>query len=358
MPSIEVKLAERSYPVIIEPGLLKQSASWQKHLSSRKVLVVSNDTVAPLYLQTLLDSLSGMSVETHILKDGESEKTLSNWAGIIDQLIGMKASRDVCLVALGGGVVGDICGFAAAAYMRGVSFIQVPTTLLAQVDASVGGKTAVNHSQGKNLIGAFHQPQAGFIDTNTLETLPEREFKAGLAEVVKCAAILDAGFFDWLKANVDPILNRNTDTIMRLIEQSVRHKAQIVAEDEFESGSRALLNFGHTFGHALETISAYSQLLHGEAVSIGMVVAGRLSQERGLCVSGVSDQLSSLLNALGLPTVIPEDMQTDSIIEAMSLDKKMLAGQTRLILLESLGSAVIDTGCSTEQIRIALDQSR
>ncbi|MFT5770400.1 MAG: 3-dehydroquinate synthase [Lysobacterales bacterium] len=358
MPSIEVDLGERSYPVHIESGALGQSAQWCSLIASRRVLVISNETVASLYLQTLLDSLEGMSVEALILEDGEASKSITNWSRIIDRLVDMKASRDICLIALGGGVVGDICGFAAASYMRGVPFIQIPTTLLAQVDASVGGKTAVNHPMGKNLIGAFHQPKAVIIDTRTLETLPEREFNAGLAEVVKYGAICDADFFYWLKSNADKIRARETETIIRLIEFSVRNKAQVVAEDELESGSRALLNFGHTFAHALETIGEYSQLLHGEAVSIGMVVASRLSESRGLCAPGVSSRISSLLSTFGLPISLPENSQIDTIIDAMALDKKMLAGQTRLILLEALGSAVIDSGSSHEQIRSALEQCR
>lgn len=358
MPSIEVCLAERSYPVIIESGALEQSSQWRPLIVSQKVLVVSNETVAPLYLQALLDSLEGMSVETFILQDGEASKSIANWTGIIDCLVDMKASRDVCLIALGGGVVGDICGFAAAAYMRGVSFIQIPTTLLAQVDASVGGKTAVNHVMGKNLIGAFHQPKAVVIDIKTLETLPAREFNAGLAEVVKYGAMCDSEFFWWLNSSADKIREREPETIIRLIEVSVRNKAQVVAEDELESGSRALLNFGHTFAHALEMLGGYTQLLHGEAVSIGMVVAARLSEIRGMCEPGVCDQISALLSSFALPTILPESLATDSIITAMAMDKKMLEGKTRLILLNALGSAVIDTGSSVDQIRSALEQSR
>ncbi len=358
MLSIEVALEDRSYPVFIGNGLLAQASQWRQFLPGGKVLVVSNETVAPLYLEGLCNALKDLSVQSVVLEDGESAKTVSNWSAIIDRLIEMKAGRDVCLIALGGGVVGDICGFAAASYMRGVPFIQAPTTLLAQVDASVGGKTAVNHLRGKNLIGAFHQPRAVLIDTDTLDTLPAREFRAGLAEVVKYGAIRDLEFFHWLEAKVSRIVERDTEVIVSLIERSVRNKAQVVAEDELESGIRAHLNFGHTFGHALETITAYSRLLHGEAVSIGMVVAARLSESRGLCAPGVANRLSKLLEELGLPSALPGGTSTDAIVEAMALDKKTQAGQTGLVLLEALGSAIIDTGSSPEHIRSALAQCR
>ena len=354
MSTVKVALGKRSYPVIIGGGLLDQAALWRKHLPGGKILVVSDEVVAPLYLDRVCNALGGSTIQTLVLADGESSKTVSNWSRIIDQLIEMKAGRDACLVALGGGVIGDICGFAAAAYMRGVAFIQVPTTLLAQVDASVGGKTAVNHIKGKNLIGAFHQPVAVFADTDTLKTLPEREFLAGLAEVVKIGAIRDPVFLEWLELESARILSRDTDTLTRAIEHSVRCKSEVVAEDELETGSRALLNFGHTFAHALETVTAYSRLLHGEAVSIGMVIAASLSEARGMCAAGISQRLAKLLTALGLPVAVPDGVETDAIIEAMALDKKALAGQMRLILLTAPGSAVIDTGSCEQEIRAAI----
>lgn len=358
MLKIDVALEERSYPVIIDSGLLQHADHWRSYLPGQKTLVISNDTVAPLYLETLLDSLHGLPVETLILDDGESSKTVANWTIIIDRLIEMKAGRDVCLIALGGGVIGDITGFAAATYMRGVPFLQVPTTLLAQVDASVGGKTAVNHPLGKNLIGAFHQPLAVLIDTDTLNTLPDREFRAGIAEVIKYGVIGDMEFFEWLESNTGQILAREPNLLATLIERSVRNKARVVAEDELESGARALLNFGHTFGHALETVTGYSKFRHGEAVAIGMVIAARLSESRGLCPGGVASRISRLLTKLKLPTTLPDDVRSENLMQAMALDKKNLAGQTRLVLLQNLGNAIIDSQSSTRQIEAALAQSR
>jgi 3-dehydroquinate synthase len=242
--------------------------------------------------------------------------------------------------------------------MRGVSFIQVPTTLLAQVDASVGGKTAVNHADGKNLIGSFYQPLAVIADTGTLDTLQDREFRAGMAEVIKHGVIRDTDYFDWLELNSAAITARDRKAMSSLIEQSVRNKAEVVAADELESGSRALLNFGHTFGHALETVTAYTRFLHGEAVAIGMVIAARLSESRGLCPPGVSGRLSTLLDDFGLPTTLPRDLDTEQVIEAMTLDKKALGGLTRLVLLTGMGDAVIDSESTTEQIRKAIEDSR
>ena len=354
MSTVRIALGKRSYPVIIGGGLLDQAALWREHLPGGKILVVSNEIVAPLYLERVCNAIGNSTIQSLVLADGESSKTVRNWSRIIDQLIAMKAGRDACLVALGGGVIGDICGFAAAAYMRGVAFIQVPTTLLAQVDASVGGKTAVNHNKGKNLIGAFHQPAAVFADTDTLKTLPQREFLAGLAEVVKVGAIGDPAFLDWLELEATRIVSRDTHTLTRLIEHSVRYKAEVVAADELESGVRVLLNFGHTFAHALETVTGYSRLLHGEAVSIGMVIAATLSESRGLCAAGMSQRLAKLLTALGLPVAVPDGVETDAIIEAMALDKKALAGQTRLILLTAAGRAVIDTGSCEQELRAAI----
>jgi 3-dehydroquinate synthase len=358
MLTIDVAMGDRSYPVIIGKGVITDSETWQRLLPGGKLMVVSNETVAPLYLENLCQSLKRDLIGSHVLQDGERFKTLSSWSGIIDDLVESKAGRDVCLIALGGGVVGDVCGFAAASYMRGVPFIQVPTTLLAQVDASVGGKTAVNHEQGKNLIGAFHQPRAVLIDTDTLATLPEREFKAGLAEVVKCAVIRDPGFFDWLESHTNEILQKDSKVLNAMIERSVRNKAEVVEKDELESGERALLNFGHTFGHALETLTAYTRLLHGEAVAIGMVAATRLSEIRGLCPSGTADRISSLLMKLTLPSTLPGGIESDRIIQAMALDKKVLGGEIRLILTNGIGSAVIDSKSTRQQIQTALAQSR
>jgi 3-dehydroquinate synthase len=357
MPSVNVALGDRSYPVIIGKGILGQSELWHQHLPGGKILVVTNEVVAPLYLDQLGSVLGHNAFQSLILPDGESTKTISNWSLILDRLIEMKAGRDVCLIALGGGVIGDICGFVAATYMRGVPFIQVPTTLLAQVDSSVGGKTAVNHVEGKNLVGAFHQPIAVIADTDTLNTLPDREIRAGMAEVVKYGAIRDAGFFEWLESQAKNIISRDATALAWLIEKSVRNKAEVVAEDEREAGARALLNFGHTFGHALETVTGYSDFLHGEAVSIGMVTAARLSESRGLCPAGVSMRISKLLISLGLPVTLPGKLSLDRFMEAMALDKKVLAGQLRLVLLTELGCAVIDDSSSTEEIHNCLLES-
>jgi 3-dehydroquinate synthase len=356
--TVNIDLGKRSYPVIIGSGLLDQAALWREHLPGGKILVVSNEVVAPLYLERLISALGIDVQQTMILPDGESSKTVSNWSLIIDRLIEMRAGRDVCLLALGGGVVGDICGFAAATYMRGVPFIQVPTTLLAQVDASVGGKTAVNHVRGKNLVGAFHQPRAVIADTDTLDTLPDREFSAGMAEVVKYGAIRDAAFFDWLETESANIQSKNPAALISLIEKSVRNKAAVVAEDELETGARALLNFGHTFGHALETVTAYSRFLHGEAVAIGMAIAARLSESRGLCGPDVSTRLARLLAMQGLPVTLPADLETEAIMDAMTLDKKRLGGKTRLVLLTALGKAIIDSDSPADQIRGAIEASR
>jgi 3-dehydroquinate synthase len=354
MNIIDVQLAAGGYPVYVGRGLLGDAELWRKHLGPGEVLIVSNDTVAPLYLGVLRAALGGRGTEVHVIPDGEQYKTAETWYGIIDKLVGMQARRDVTLIALGGGVVGDITGFAAACYMRGVRFLQAPTTLLAQVDASVGGKTGVNHIQGKNLVGAFHQPGAVFIDSNTLDTLPAREFSAGLAEVVKCGAIRDAPFFDWLEERADATAARDPDTLDHLIRRSVENKAQVVAEDEKEAGVRALLNFGHSFGHALESTTSYRRFLHGEAVAIGMVTAARLSEMRSLCPAGSADRLAGLLQRLGLPVRIPHDLPPETLARALDLDKKALASGLRLILLHAIGSATIDGSSSERDIIAAL----
>jgi 3-dehydroquinate synthase len=357
MHTVEVSLGSRSYPVLIGAGAI-DTAPWQDLLPQRRVLVVSNEVVAPLYLDQLKSALQGMDVASVILPDGEATKTIDNWSLILDHLAAMQAGRDVCLVALGGGVIGDICGFAAAAWMRGVPFVQVPTTLLAQVDSSVGGKTAVNHPKGKNLVGAFHQPVAVMADTNTLDTLPEREFRAGMAEVIKCGAINDAAFFDWIELNVEPILERDAETLATLIGTAVLNKARIVAEDEREAGARALLNLGHTFGHALETVTGYREFLHGEAVAAGMVMAARLSEARGLCKAGLSACMAHLLQRFDLPVTLPPHVPSEAMLDAMALDKKVLAGRQRLVLLEAIGGAIIDSESSAADILNCLEQSR
>jgi 3-dehydroquinate synthase len=358
MRTIRVKLAANAYPVYLGRGLIGDPSLWQQHLSQGKVLVVSNDTVAPLYLETLGSALAGRDWDLHIIPDGEQFKTVETWYGIIDKLVGMQARRDASLIALGGGVVGDITGFAAASYMRGVRFLQAPTTLLAQVDASVGGKTGINHAQGKNLVGAFHQPTAVFIDATTLDTLAAREFNAGLAEVVKYGAINDAPFFDWLEQEAGAIANRDPDAIEHLINRSVLNKAAIVAQDEKEAGVRALLNFGHSFGHALEAETAYQRLLHGEAVAIGMVVAASLSESRGLCEPGQAERLAALLRHCDLPVRIPADVSIKGLSRALELDKKAVASGLRLILLDAIGRARVDESSSESEIVRAMRSNR
>jgi 3-dehydroquinate synthase len=329
----------------------------ERHLGSGKTLIVSNDVVAPLYLGQVRESLADREVEIHIIPDGERFKTSQTWYSIIDKLVSMQARRDANLIALGGGVIGDIAGFAAASYMRGIRFLQLPTTLLAQVDASVGGKTAINHARGKNLVGAFHQPVAVIIDSATLASLPEREFNAGPAEVVKYGAINDAGFFAWLEDNVAAIMQRHEVTLNHLILESVKNKSEIVSQDEKEAGIRALLNFGHSFGHALEAETNYSRFLHGEAVSIGMVTATRLSEIRGLCRAGTAQRLATLLSVLGLPVEQPADIRIKGLTKALALDKKALASGLRLVLLKALGNAVVDDQSSENDILAAMKRS-
>ena len=358
MQTVKVDLADRSYTVYIGSGMLgKQHPAFEVTTGST-VLIVSNETVAPLYLEILKKSLTGADIHSLILPDGETYKTVEHWSRIIDKLVEIRATRDASIITLGGGVIGDMGGFAAASYMRGINFIQVPTTLLAQVDASVGGKTGFNHPMGKNLIGAFHQPGAVLVDIETLKTLPTREFSAGLAEVVKIAAIRDTEFLGWLEDNSAAIMAREPGAITSMIKRSIANKADVVAEDERESGVRALLNFGHSFAHALETLTAYTQYLHGEAVAIGMMVAGRLSELRGLCTPGFSDRLGKLLQSFDLPLDLPAKLDPADILETMKLDKKVIAGTARLILVESAGQGVIDSSSERQQIVAAISASQ
>jgi 3-dehydroquinate synthase len=355
--TIEISLARNGYPVYLGSGLLSEPSLWNRHLNGGKILIVSNDVVAPLYLEQVKAALGTRDVQVHVIPDGEPEKTVDTWFGIIDKLVRMQARRDTNVIALGGGVVGDITGFAAACYMRGIQLLQAPTTLLAQVDASVGGKTAINHEKGKNLVGAFHQPAAVIIDSATLASLPEREFNAGLAEVVKCGAIRDAGFFRWLEQNANLINGRQEGALKHLIHESVRNKAEVVSADEKEAGIRALLNFGHSFGHALEAETNYSRFLHGEAVSIGMVTATRLSETRSMCEPGTTQQLAAVLREFGLPVRQPADVAISGMIDALALDKKAVASGLRLVLLKSIGNAVVDNSSLQADIIAALEQS-
>jgi 3-dehydroquinate synthase len=332
--TITVDLGPRSYPIVIGRKLLDGGFDLSGFVIGGDCLVVSNVTVAPLYCEQLAPNLTGKSINTIELPDGEAHKTVATMQTILDRLVASGANRDTTIIALGGGVVGDIAGFAAACYMRGVAFVQIPTTLLAQVDSSVGGKTGVNHAGGKNLIGAFHQPQAVLIDTDTLTTLPDRELRAGLAEVIKHGVICDLGFFAWLEKNIDALLARDPAALAHAIQRSCEIKAAVVADDEREAGRRAILNFGHTFGHAIEHCQGYGRWLHGEAVAAGMIMATELS---GLAETEVQ-RLRKLLQRAGLP-IQPPSIATDDWLKAMGMDKKVRQKQLRFVLLGALGDA-------------------
>lgn len=341
---LQVALGQRRYPIRIGAGLLANPAELSRHLSGRHVLVVSDHNVASHYLDPVLAAVADREHRVLILPPGEQEKTLARFAELMQALAELRASRDATLIALGGGVVGDLTGFAAACWMRGVRFIQLPTTLLAMVDSSVGGKTAVDLPAGKNLVGAFHQPSAVIADTDTLATLPERELCAGLAEVVKYGALGDAPFLAWLEANADALRRRDPEALASAIETCCRHKAAIVARDETEQGERALLNLGHTFGHALEVECGYGNLLHGEAVAIGMLCAARLSAILGRAPAADADRLQALLARLGLPTSVPRGLDPQRLLTAMRLDKKAVSGRLRLVLWRGVGRAEIVEG--------------
>ena len=351
--SITVELGERSYPIFIGGGLLGGGFDLSAHVRGPDCLVVTNETVEPLYLDALSANLAGKQLRAISLPDGEAYKTLETVEDILDTLVENGANRDTTVVALGGGVVGDIAGFAAACYMRGVDFIQVPTTLLAQVDSSVGGKTGVNHASGKNLIGAFHQPRAVLIDTDTLKTLPDRELKAGLAEVIKYGAIVDADFFAWIEDNLEALIARDADALAAAIRRSCELKAGIVAEDERESGRRALLNFGHTFGHAIEHCQGYGEWLHGEAVAAGMVMAAQLSASD----AALARRIARLLERAGLPSR-PPAIAANDLLAAMSLDKKVQGKQLRFVLLRSLGDAFVTSDYDTARLETVLEEAR
>ena len=336
--SIPVSLGSRSYLVQVGEGLLA-SSDLSAQVPGRHALIVTDENVAPLYLAGVQASLSYKRVHTVVLPAGEQEKTLDRFAQLMQALAALGASRDVTVIALGGGVIGDLAGFAAACWMRGVRFVQLPTTLLAMVDSSVGGKTAVDLPGGKNLVGAFHQPAVVIADTRTLSTLPDRELRAGLAEVLKYGAIGDPGFFGWLEAHADALLDREPTALETAIATSCRHKAGVVARDETEQGERMLLNFGHTFGHAIETEQAYGGLLHGEAIALGMLLAARLSGRLGRAPMNDADRLQALLERFGLPTTLPAGLSPKALVERMRLDKKAVSGRLRLILWQELGRA-------------------
>lgn len=342
-PSIEqvaIELGDRSYPILIGPGLLGDAALLQRYIPARDVLIVTNETIAPLYLSRMTAALGERRVASLLLPDGEEHKTLDSYARILDALMDARMNRDAAVIALGGGVVGDMAGFAAASYQRGIDYIQVPTTLLAQVDSSVGGKTAVNHPKGKNMIGAFYQPRCVIADTLTLATLPDREYRAGIAEVVKYGLIYDAVFFDWLETNADALSARKDDAVIHAIKRSCEIKAAVVGVDEREQGLRAILNLGHTFGHAIETAMGYGTWLHGEAVAAGMVMAADMSTRLGWLPAADRDRARQLLVRFGLPVEAPRIGAVRGH-ELMGMDKKVLNRKLRLVLMRKLGQADI-----------------
>lgn len=342
MKTLQVALSERSYPIYIGHGLLANAELFIQHIHGDSVCVVTNTTVGPLYLAQIMDVLSPhFECASVLLPDGEQYKNLAVLNQVFDQLLTSRFSREVTVIALGGGVVGDMAGFAAACYQRGVSFIQVPTTLLSQVDSSVGGKTAVNHALGKNMIGAFYQPQCVIADTDTLMTLDNRQFSSGLAEVIKYGLINDLDFFEWLELHIEGLVARDPILLAEAITRSCQDKADIVADDEREQGDRALLNLGHTFGHAIETSMGYGVILHGEAIAIGMVMAADLSLRQGWLTEADVTRIKMLFVAAGLPIVAPEGMTATAFMKLMSVDKKVQAGVIRLVLLRAIGMAVI-----------------
>jgi 3-dehydroquinate synthase len=351
--SIRVELGEHSYEVHVGSGLL-DSPHLAALVGGTQAFVLSDSNVAPLYLQRLRNALPGKQVDALVIPAGEQEKTLARFGEAMAALAASGASRDVTVLALGGGVVGDLAGFTAACWMRGVRFVQLPTTLLAMVDSSVGGKTAVDLPAGKNLVGAFHQPVAVLADLGTLASLPPRELRAGLAEVVKAAAIADAAFFTWLEANAEGLVAGDAALLGHAIATSVAFKAGVVSRDEKERGERMLLNLGHTFGHAIETAQGYGGLLHGEAVAVGMVLAATLSTQLGRAPAGDLQRLRALLTRLGLPTSMPEGLDPNAVLAHMRLDKKSVSGALRLVLWRGIGQAEVVPGLTDEQVLRAL----
>jgi len=355
MESLRVALGERSYPIHIGSGILDATALYAPHLPAGSAAVVTNEVVAPLYLPRVkkaLEAANARVVEV-VLDDGEQSKRWTSLERVFDALLAARCGRDTLIVALGGGVIGDLAGFAAAIYQRGVALLQVPTTLLAQVDSSVGGKTAINHVQGKNMLGAFHQPRAVITDVATLDTLPERELRAGLAEVIKHALALDLRFVEWLEKNIDELLARERSALVYAVRRCCELKAGVVAADERESGVRSLLNFGHTFGHAIETGTGYGAWLHGEAIAVGMVMAAELSARAGLIAAADVHRVRSLLRRAGLPITGPA-LGAERLLELMAIDKKAAGGRVRFVLLDSVGAASLREAVDERLVREAI----
>lgn len=357
MKKINIQFDERSYPIYIGEGLISNYELISQHILGKKVAIITNETVADIYLKTLMETVSPhKELISIILPDGESYKSKDSLDSIYAQLLQNKADREITLIALGGGVIGDITGFAAATYMRGVNFIQIPTTLLSQVDSSVGGKTGINHPLGKNMIGAFYQPKCVISDMNVLKTLPRRELSAGLAEVIKYGLIRDNKFFEWLESHIQYLMEMNPKYLIEAVQRSCENKAAVVEADEFESGIRAILNLGHTFGHAIEVAQGYGNWLHGEAVGAGMVMAAKLSQSLGWLANKDVGRIVALIKKAGLPTEPPK-ISVKKYMELMMLDKKTKDGQINLVLQKSIGDAVLTNQYDPKKLHQILEQS-
>ncbi|WP_448546940.1 3-dehydroquinate synthase [Thalassotalea fusca] len=351
MAKLHVELGERSYPIYIDSKLFSQSDLLSEHIKGKRVSIVTNNVVAPLYLASVKSLLTGYQVDEIILPDGEAQKNLDNFNVIMSHLLQNGHGRDTTLIALGGGVIGDITGFAAACYQRGIDFVQIPTTLLSQVDSSVGGKTAVNHPLGKNMIGAFYQPKAVLMDIDTLQSLPKREFSAGMAEVIKYGILGDKDFFEWLEQNINEIKAGEQATIIKMLETCCQCKADIVAADEREAGLRALLNLGHTFGHAIEAEQGYGNWLHGEAVATGMVLAAKLAVTLNLLSASELRRIEQLIASFDLPLEAPKSMGFEQFIKHMRRDKKNIGGKLRLIIPTSIGRCELRDDISEDMLK-------
>jgi len=358
MKTLSLALGNRSYPIIIGSNHYADGEILRKYISGQRVAIISNETVAPVYLEKLATALGSYDPVSIILPDGEKYKILNTIDSVIDQLLAARCDRGITLIALGGGVIGDMTGFAAACYMRGVPFIQIPTTLLSQVDSSVGGKTGVNHKRGKNMIGAFYQPKCVLIDTATLDTLPDKELSAGLAEVIKYGLIRDRSFLSWLEENMASLLARDPTALSHAIYESCRHKAEVVAADELERGGRALLNLGHTFGHAIEAGMGYGNWLHGEAVAVGMVMAAELSCRLGWLKRADVVLVEKILSMAKLPIRAPAELSVAAMREHMAVDKKVTEGKLQLVLLKALGDAILTDDFSEKLLNDVLADCR